>query len=207
VNLTHIDELEGIELPDGFTWKPVRRHFGIKAFGINVYTPGASGQIVEEHTEGQLGHEEIYLVLRGRVKFTVDGSDHELGQGQLVFVRDPSLKRAGVALTDDAAVLAVGGKPGEAFEVSAWETWFAAVPLVEAKKWDEVIALHNEALAERPDHPALLYNLACMESLAGYADDALTHLARAVELDPKFAEAAAKDEDFASIRDDPRFPV
>jgi quercetin dioxygenase-like cupin family protein len=207
VNLTHIDELEGIELPDGFTWKPVRRHFGIKAFGINVYTPGASGQIVEEHTEGQLGHEEIYLVLRGRVKFTVDGSDHELGQGQLVFVRDTSLKRGGVALTDDAAVLAVGGKPGEAFEVSAWETWFAAVPLVEAKKWDEVIALHNEALAERPDHPALLYNLACMESLAGYADDALTHLERAVELDPKFAEAAAKDEDFASIRDDPRFPV
>ena len=140
MNLTHIDELEGIELPDGFTWKPVRRHFGIKAFGVNVYTPGASGQIVEEHTEGQLGHEEIYLVLRGRVKFTVDGNEHELGQGQLVFVRDPSLKRAGVALTDDAAVLAVGGKPGEAFEVSAWETWFAAYPLQQAKRWDEAIA-------------------------------------------------------------------
>ena len=207
MNLTHIDELEGIELPDGFTWKPVRRHFGIKAFGVNVYTPGASGQIVEEHTEGQLGHEEIYLVLRGRVKFTVDGNEHELGQGQLVFVRDPSLKRAGVALTDDAAVLAVGGKPGEAFEVSAWETWFAAVPLVEAKKWDEVIALHNEALAERPDHPALLYNLACMEAQAGYADDALTHLERAVELEPKFAGTAAEDEDFASIKNDPRFPA
>jgi len=206
VNLTHIDELEGIELPDGFTWKPVRRHFGIKAFGVNVYTPGASGQIVEEHTEGQLGHEEIYLVLRGRVKFTIDGNEHELGQGQLVFVRDTSLKRAGVALTDDAAVLAIGGKPGEAFEVSAWETWFSAAPLVEAKKWDEVIAVYNEALTERPDHPALLYNLACMEAQAGYADDALAHLQRAVELQPDFAESAAGDEDFASIKDDPRFP-
>jgi len=206
VNVTNIDDLAGIELADGFVWRPVRRHFGIKAFGVNVYTPGASGQIVEDHTEGQLEHEEIYLVLRGRVKFTIDGNEHELGQGQLVFVRDTSLKRAGVALTDDAAVLAIGGKPGEAFEVSAWETWFSAAPLVEAKKWDEVIAVYNEALTERPDHPALLYNLACMEAQAGYADDALAHLQRAVELQPDFAESAAGDEDFASIKDDPRFP-
>ena len=206
MNVTNIDDLAGIELADGFVWRPVRRHFGIKAFGVNVYTPGASRQIVEEHTEGQLEHEEIYLVLRGRVKFTIDGNEHELGQGQLVFVRDTSLKRAGVALTDDAAVLAIGGKPGEAFEVSAWETWFAAAPLVAAKKWDEVIAVYNEALTERPDHPALLYNLACMEAQAGYADDALAHLQRAVELQPDFAESAAGDEDFASIKDDPRFP-
>ena len=206
MNLAHIDDITGIELADGFVWRPVRRHFGIKAFGVNAYTPGASGQIVEEHTEGQLGHEEIYLVLRGRVKFTIDGNEHELGQGQLVCVRDTSLKRAGVALTDDAAVLAVGGKPGEAFEVSAWETWFAAAPLAAAKKWDEVIALYNEALAERPNHAALLYNLACMEAQAGKTDDALAHLQRAVELQPEFAESAANDEDFASIRDDPRFP-
>ena len=206
MNVTNIDDLAGIELADGFVWRPVRRHFGIKAFGVNVYTPGASGQIVEDHTEGQLEHEEIYLVLRGRVKFTIDGNEHELGQGQLVFVRDTSLKRAGVALTDDAAVLAIGGKPGEAFEVSAWETWFSAAPLVEAKKWDEVIAVYNEALTERPDHPALLYNLACMEAQAGYADDALAHLQRAVELQPDFAESAAGDEDFASIKDGPRFP-
>ncbi len=116
MNLAHIDELDAIELPDGFVWRPVRRHFGIHAFGINAYTPGASGQVVEEHTEEQLGHEEIYLVLRGRVRFTVDGDEHELGLGQLVFVRDPSLGAARVALTDDAAVLAVGGKPGEAHE-------------------------------------------------------------------------------------------
>jgi len=206
VNLAHIDELDAVELPDGFVWRPVRRRFGIKAFGVNVYTPGASRMIVEEHTEGSLEHEEIYLVLRGRVKFTIDGNDHELGQGQLVFVRDPSLKRGGVALTDDAAVLAIGGKPGEAFEVSAWETWFAAWPLQQAKKWDEVIALYNEALAEKPDNPALFYNLACMEALAGRPDDAFAHLERAIELRPEFAESAAKDEDFASIKDDPRFP-
>ena len=68
----------------------VRRHFGIRAFGVNGYTattPG--GLVVEEHTEDSLGHEEIYLVLRGRARFTVDGNEHELGPGELVFVRDP----------------------------------------------------------------------------------------------------------------------
>ncbi len=41
VNLAHIDDLDAIEMPEGFTWRPVRRHFGIRAFGTNAYTPGA----------------------------------------------------------------------------------------------------------------------------------------------------------------------
>ena len=84
MNLAHVDELDAIEMPDGFVWRPVRRRFGIKAFGTNAYTPGASGQIVEAHTENTLGHEEIYLVLRGRVRFTVGDDEHELGPGKLV---------------------------------------------------------------------------------------------------------------------------
>ena len=100
MNLVHIDELDAIELPDGFVWRPVRRHFGIRAFGTNVYTPGASGQVIEEHIE-RLGQEEIYLVLRGRVRFTLGDDEHELGQGQLVHVSDPSLKRGAVKLTDE----------------------------------------------------------------------------------------------------------
>lgn len=193
---------------DGFVWRPVRRRFGIKAFGTNVYTPSApDSTIVEEHTESQLNHEEIYLVLRGRVRFTVDGNEHDLSQGQLIFVRDPSLKRSAVALGEDAAVIAFGGKPGEAYEVSAWETWFVAAPLVHAERWDEVIALHNEALAERPDHAPLLYNLACMEARAGKSSDAKVHLKRAIELEPKWNDYALKDADFASIVTDADFPA
>src|SRR4029078_6484515 len=107
MSVVRLDDLDAIELPDGFVWRPVRRHFDIRAFGVNAYTAReAGGQIVEEHTEGSLGHEEIYLVLRGRARFTVDGNDHELGAGQLVFVRDPALRRGAVALTDDTIVLA-----------------------------------------------------------------------------------------------------
>ncbi len=207
LNLVHLDELDAIELPDGFVWRPLRRHFGIQAFGANAYTPGASGQIVETHTEESLGHEEIYLVLRGRVRFTVGDDEHELGPGQLVFVQDPTLRRGAVALSDDAAVLALGGKPGEAHQVSAWEAMFAAVPAANAGDWDEAVRIHEEALAERPDHPALLYNLACMESRGGRRADALRHLRRAVEIDRIWAERAAGEADFDAIRDDPAFPA
>jgi tetratricopeptide (TPR) repeat protein len=206
VNLAHIDELDRIEMPDGFVWRPVRRHFGIKAFGTNAYTPGASGQIVEEHTETTLGHEEIYLVLRGRVRFTVDGDERELGPGQLVYVRDPSLSRAGVALTDDAAVLAVGGKPGEPHEVSAWEYTFSASPHIRAGRFDEARRVLQEGLEEKPGSPPILYDLACVEALAGERERALALLNEAVAADERFRAYAETDEDLASIRDDPRFP-
>jgi quercetin dioxygenase-like cupin family protein len=206
VNTAHIDELDAIEMADGFVWRPVRRRFGIQAFGTNVYTPGASGQVIEEHTEQVYGHEEIYLVLRGRVLFTVDGNEHELGQGQLVFLRDPSIRRAAVALTDDAAVLTVGGKPGAPHEVSAWEYTFAASPHLRAGRYDEARQLLHEGLEAKPDNPAIRYDLACVEALAGESDRALELLNESIAADERFREYAQTDEDFASIRDDPRFP-
>ena len=207
MSCAHVDELDRIEMPDGFVWRPVRRRFDIRAFGVNAYTALAVGEpIVETHTEGQLGHEEIYFVLRGRVLFTIDEHEHELGAGELVFVRDPSLRRGAVAATEDAVVLALGGKPGAPHEVSAWEPMFAAVPAANREDWDEAIRIHVEALVERPEHPALLYNLACMEARGGHLLDALLHLKRAVELESKWAEHARNDSDFAAIRSEPGFP-
>jgi tetratricopeptide (TPR) repeat protein len=208
MSVTHVDELDRIEMPDGFVWRPIRRHFDIRAFGVNAYSAlEVGGQIVEEHAETELGHEEIYLVLRGRARFTIDGNEHDLAAGQLVFLRDPQLRRGAVALEEDTVVLALGGKPGEPHVVSAWEAMFAAVPYSREENWDEAIRIHVEALVERPEHPALLYNLACMEARGGRHLDALLHIQRAVELDPKWADYAAKDSDFAAIMSEPGFPA
>ena len=208
MNVAHVDELEQIEMPDGFVWRPIRRRFGIRSFGVNAYSPREAGaHVVEEHTENQLQHEEIYLVLRGRARFTVDGDEFELGAGELVFLRDPALRRGAIGLTDDTVVLALGGKPGEPHQVSAWETMFYAVRYSREERWDEAIRIHEEALREQPDHPALLYNLACMEARGGRHLDALLHLRRSVELDPKCAEWARRDSDFAAIRHEPGFPA
>jgi tetratricopeptide (TPR) repeat protein len=206
MNLVHIDELDAIELSDGFVWRPVRRHFGIQAFGTNAYTAGASGRVVEEHTESQLGHEELYLVLRGRVRFTVDGNEHDLGPGQLVCVRDPSLRRGAVALTGDAAVLAVGGKPGAAHEVSAWEYVFLSAPHLQEGRYEEARQVLQQGLEAKPGSAPILYNLACVEARAGAADRAVELLNESVAADQRFREYAQADDDLVSIRDDPRFP-
>ena len=104
-------------------------------------------------------------------------------------------------------MLALGGKPGQAHIVSAWEAMFAALPAAQAERWDEAIAIHEEALAEQPDSAPLLYNLACMEALAGRHLDALLHLKQAVALDPKWVAYARTDSDFDAIRREPGFPV
>jgi len=208
MNIAHIDELDRIEMDDGFVWRPVRRRFGIRAFGVNAYSPREAGaQVVEEHTENTYGHEEIYLVLRGRALFTVDGNEHELGPGELVFLRDPQLKRGAVGLTDDTVVLAVGAKPGVAHEPSAWEWMFASLPAARAGDWAEAIRISEEGLADQPDNPGLLYNLACWESQGGRSLDALLHLQRAVALDERFRGYAATDTDFDPIRNEPGFPT
>jgi quercetin dioxygenase-like cupin family protein len=203
----HLDDLERIDLDEGFTWRPVRRRFGITAFGVNAYSPGETGRVIEEHTERTYGHEEMYVVLRGRARFTLDGEERELGAGELVVVHDPGVRRGAVALTDDTVVLALGGRPGEPHETSPWEPMYYALPAMREERWDDAIRIHQEALAERPDNAPLLYNLACMEARGGRRLDALLHLKRAVELEPRWAEEAAKDSDFAVIRNEPGFPA
>ena len=48
---------------------------------------------------------------------------------------------------------------------------------------------------------------ACAEARLGEREPALAHLTEAVGIAPRFAELAAADDDLASLRDDPRFPV
>ncbi len=109
-------------------------------------------------------------------------------------------------MTDDAAVLAIGGKAGQAHEISAWEYVFAAMPHIDAGNLEEAERVMQEGLEEKPGDPAMLYNLACLEARAGKTDAALDHLITAADAHERFRKAAQTDEDFASIRNDPRFP-
>ena len=56
------------------------------------------------------------------------------------------------------------------------------------------------AAAVGKDEPMLLYNLACYESLAGRAEDAVAHLRRAIELDDSYRALSADDPDFEPVR-------
>jgi tetratricopeptide (TPR) repeat protein len=191
-------------------WLPLRRELGVGAFGVNAYRAANAGDdVVEDHDEtgsGAGGHEELYVVLSGHARFTVAGEQLDAPSGTVVFVRDPAARRHAVAEEPGTTVLAVGGAAGEAYRVSAWEHYFSAIPLARAGDPGAAADLVAEGLAEYGENGSLLYNLACYESLAGRTDDALAHLRRALELQPKLAEWAAKDSDLDPIRAHQDFP-
>jgi len=204
-----LDEIEPIPVVGGkLLWRPVRRTLDIGAFGINSYiAPNVGDDVVEEHTEQTLGHEEVYVVLSGRATFELDDETVDAPAGTAVFIRDPQVRRHARAEEPQTSVLAVGGPRGAAYEPSAWEDVFAAERHRESGDFQAMAAELVEALERRPDHPTMLYNLGCAEALAGRPQDALGHLSRALELKPEWAEMAQKDEDLASLRDRPDWPL
>jgi len=200
-----LDEVEGIPVLGSLVWKPVRRTLGVTAFGINAYTAAAAGdEVVEDHTESQLGHEEIYAVVSGHATFTVDGEEVDAPAGTLVYLDDPAQQRSAVAKEPNTTVLAIGGVPGT-HEVSPWEYFFPALPHVASGDYDAARRLLEKALTET-DAPAVHYHLARVEALSGDTERALAELKIAVDAATRLREHAAEDEGFASIRDDPRFP-
>lgn len=203
MNIAHVDDLESIPVGEGgLHWRPIRSRFGIRAFGTNAYTADVGNEIVEEHTESTYGHEEMYVVVLGHATFTLDGESVDAPAGTIVHLPDPSVKRTAVAEEPGTAILAVGGKPGEAYQPSAWELSFRATQM-EPK---EAVAYIEEHMDEYPEMPATHYNLACFRALAGDREGALAALGRAAEIDPDAVRTwSESDTDLDSIRDDPRF--
>jgi hypothetical protein len=199
--VAHLDDIErrGRDLP-------VREHLGIMAFGVNAFTPGEDGTLINEHDESPNGQEELYLVLDGHATFEVDGEKVDAPAGTFVFVRPESRRKA----TGHGTVLAIGATPGEAYEGIDWgEAWPLHNESLKAygeQRYAEALEAVRAALERMPDHAGLNYNYACFATLAGETgDDTFDHLRRAVELSPRFREDARRDDDFAALRDDPRF--
>jgi tetratricopeptide (TPR) repeat protein len=202
-----LEEVEPITVAGDLQWRPLRRALGVQAFGINAYVASQPGDtVVEEHTEQTLRHEEVYVVLTGRATFTLAGEELDAPAGTVVHIRDPEVKRHARAEEPGTSVLAIGGKPGEAYTPSAWETYFAAERHRATGDFGTMADELEAALAEFPDQPGVLYNLACAESRAGRTDAALEHLRRALELRPSFRDWAEQDEDLVPLREHPGWP-
>ncbi len=140
---------------------PVRRTLGVTGFGINAYVGREAGdQVIEEHDElgeGSAHHEEVYLVLAGHARFTVDERVIEAPAGTLVLVPDPESRRAAIAVAPATTVVVVGGRPGAALPAAPYEHWFAAEPAYVAGRYDEAYAIAAEGLVDWPDHGHLNY--------------------------------------------------
>jgi hypothetical protein len=202
-----VAHLDDIERSGQGEWIPIRRHFGIEAFGVNAWSNSGEGkQLVVDHDEKDLGHEELYVVVSGRALFTVGGEEIDAPAGTIVFVRDPETRREAKSLAADTTILTVGAKAGVAFTPSAWEENVVIFPLFSAGEYAEAKRRLEDAIPRYSGSTGLVYNLACAEARLGERDAAIGHLLEAVAKSPQFAEYAATDPDLESIRDDERFP-
>src|SRR3954452_20858159 len=95
--VARLDEID--EVNDGREpFRPVRHHFGITSFGVTAWTARDGGdRIINEHDESEPGSaEELYLVMRGRALFELDGDRVAAPAGTFVFA-PPGVQRAGFA--------------------------------------------------------------------------------------------------------------
>jgi hypothetical protein len=199
--VAHLDEIERRDRDI-----PVREHLGIRAFGVNAFTPEEDGTLINEHDEAGAGQEELYVVLDGNATFEVDGETINAPAGTLVFVGPQARRKA----TGDGTILAVGATPGEAYQGVHWgESWPYHRETMKAygeQRYGDALEAVRGDLARMPDHAGLNYNYACFATLAGdTGDETFARLRRSVELLPRFREDARRDDDFAAVRDDPRF--
>jgi len=80
-----------------------------------------------------------------------------------------------------------------------------AISLLNTGYYEEAREELNQILQDHPGADYAHYGLAVLEAITGRAQDCLSNLARAIELNPKSRLQARADNDFQNMADDPRF--
>jgi hypothetical protein len=190
-----IDDLDAIPWPGAATtWRPLRQAIGARIVGMGAYTAEAAGEdVVEPHRDADgMGHEEVYVVLRGRATFTLDGAALDAPAGTVVRV-DPEVHRHAVAAEPETAVLALGGHP--TYEPSSSEWIERARPHIRSAP-ERARAIVEDLRAQRPDSPGLPIADALLAAGRGDRDAATAALSR---VDPRYRDALRADPDLGEL--------
>ena len=117
VTVKKVDELEA---NFGGAFKLVRHGLDVSSFGIALIDLPPNLDQYPEHDHAHDGQEEVYTVLEGKATLDVGGEQFELEPGTFVRV-GPAEKRKIITGDQSARILALGGTPGTAYEISADE--------------------------------------------------------------------------------------
>jgi mannose-6-phosphate isomerase-like protein (cupin superfamily) len=110
-------------------WYPLQHHFGMSAFGANVYVARAAGvELLAEHDELASNQEELYLVTSGEAAFVIDGEHFDAPAVSVVAVPDPAVRRAATANIAGTTIVAIGGERQPEFRTSWQKQHFENVP-------------------------------------------------------------------------------
>jgi hypothetical protein len=151
-----LDDVEAVPGPASLAWRPLRAELGLRAFGLGSFIAANAGDdVIEPHREsGGRGHQELYVVMRGAARFTLDGETFDAPAGTFVSVPGADVHRHGVALEPATEVLAFGGDP--VFRPAGHE-WIWRVRALLPDQVDRARVLADAGLAELPGSPGLMY--------------------------------------------------
>jgi len=125
-----VGEFESISgVLEGITFHKAAAALGVTSFGVSIsdLEPGADTYPEHDHSaEGiggrmfaqrpqQLGQEEVYFALRGSGTVEAEGQSYRLDADHAVRV-GPEVVRKVVPGPDGLRLLAIGGRPGQAYE-------------------------------------------------------------------------------------------
>jgi hypothetical protein len=195
----HLDDVEAVPwLGTELTWRPVRQTLGAKIVGIAAFTAERAGQeVVEVHSEvvDGRGHEEVYVVLRGRVRFTLDGARCDAPGATFVVVA-PAVHRHAVAIEPGTAVLALGGPA--TYEPSASEWIERARPYIRSDP-ARARRILDELRAARPGSPGIEIGVALLALGQSDVETARATIAELLADQPALADQVAGDRDLGPL--------
>jgi hypothetical protein len=116
-----IDEMASKQWPH---WIPIRHHFGIETFGVNLWRGREDGTVIPEHDHAGNGEPELYYTVDGHASFTIDGEAVDAPAGTCIWI-EPQATRSAAAQIPGTLVLSVGaGPPGTGYSPPGWDSHY-----------------------------------------------------------------------------------
>lgn len=115
--IKHLDEFDyykGEGEEPGIRFIYAGKGLGVTAWGMNIIKMEPNCANYPDHDHVADGQEEVYVILKGKVKFKAGEDEFELEPGMMVRV-GPKQKRKFVTAEDGVTILAMGATPGKAY--------------------------------------------------------------------------------------------
>ena len=112
-----VKRVSGMETSFGGGLKKARAELGVQSFGLAILQFPPNADQYPQHDHASDGQEEAYIVVDGSGEIEIDGERYPLDADSAVRV-GPGVMRKIYSGPDGLRLIALGGVPGKAYEVS-----------------------------------------------------------------------------------------